>query len=249
MHAVKTNVALCAVALVTGCGGGGSVDPAPATSTSPEGLYYGRTSTGRSIIGLVLDDGSYYVIYSSVLFSNLISGVVQGDGTSNAGTFSSGNARDFNLEGLGVLPATVTASFVAKQSLNGATTYNTGSTTSFSGTYDAKYELTPTLVALAGTYDGALASSAGVENASVTVSTAGVVAGSGVSGCAVSGSVAPRTRGNVYNIALTFGGSPCRFPNQTLTGIAYFEASTNRLYASAPNASRADALLFVGMKP
>ena len=241
--------AVLSLLLVAGCGGGGGDSPPPPVASSAEGLYSGTTTTGRTITGLVLDDGTYYVLYSPVGSSTAIAGVVQGNGTSNAGTFSSGNARDFNLEGLGVLSATVSANYVAKQSLNGAVSYSAGGTTSFSSTYDANYETVPSLAALAGTFTGQVASSAGTENATVTVSSAGAISGSGASGCAVSGSASPRPRGNIFNISLTFGGAPCLFANQTLSGIAYFNSAAKRLYAAAPNASRTDGVLFVGVKP
>jgi hypothetical protein len=61
--------------------------------------------------------------------------------------------------------------------------------------------------------------------------------------------VAPRARGNAFNVSLTFGGAPCLFANQTLTGIAYFDATTRVVYAAAPNANRTDGVLFVGTKP
>lgn len=242
--------AVFSLLLVVGCGGGGGDStPPPAAATSAEGLYSGTTTTGRAITGLVLDDGTYYVLYSPVGSATAIAGVVQGSGTSSAGTFSSSNTRDFNLEGLGVLSATVSASYVQKQSLNGTVSYSAGGTTSFSSTYDANYETVPSLAALAGTFTGQVASSAGTENATVTVSSAGAISGSGASGCAVSGSASPRTRGNVFNISLTFGGAPCLFANQTLSGIAYFNSAAKRLYAVAPNAGRTDGVLFVGVKP
>jgi hypothetical protein len=248
---VKTLLALAAASVfVAGCGGGGGdSDPPSAVATSAEGLYSGTITTGRAVTGLVLDDGTYYVLYSPVGSSNVIAGVIQGSGTSNAGTFSSGNARDFNLEGLGVLAATVSASYVAKQSLNGTVSYNAGGTTSFSSTYDANYEAAPSLAALAGTFAGEVASSAGNEDATVTISSASAITGAGASGCALSGTVSPRTRGNAFNTSLTFGGAPCLFANQTLTGIAYFNATAKQLYAAAPNAGRTDGVLFVGVKP
>jgi hypothetical protein len=250
-HIKRKLLALAAASvLVAGCGGGGGdSDPPPAAASSAEGLYSGTTTTGRTVTGLVLDDGTYYVLYSSVGSSTAIAGVVQGTGTSNAGTFSSSNARDFNLEGLGVLSASVSASYVARQSLNGTVSYSAGGTTSFSSTYNADYDAVPSLTALAGTFSGQVASSAGAENATVTLSAAGAISGSGASGCAVSGSAAPRARGNVFNISLTFAGAPCLFANQTLSGIAYFDAATKRLYAAAPNAGRTDGVLFVGVKP
>jgi hypothetical protein len=197
----------------------------------------------------VLDDGNYYVLYSAIGNTNAIAGVVQGTGTSTAGTFSSTDARDFNLEGAGVLPATITATYVAKQSLNGAVSYTPSGSSSFSSTYSANYDLAPSLATLAGTFTGQVASSAGAEDAVVTISSAGVISGVGASGCVVSGSALPRARGNVFNVALTFGGAPCLFANQTLAGIAYFDAAAKRLYSAAPNVARTDGVLFVGVKP
>jgi hypothetical protein len=246
---IKNLLALAAASVFfSGCGGGDSIPPSVAAS-SAEGLYSGTTTTGRNVTGLVLDDGTYYVLYSPVGSSTAIAGVVQGTGTSNAGTFSSGNTRDFNLEGLGVLSATVSASYVAGQSLNGTVSYSVGGTTSFSSTYNADYETVPSLAAIAGTFTGQVASSAGAENATVTISSAGAISGSGASGCAVSGSASPRARGNVFNASLTFGGAPCLFANQTLSGIAYFDSTARRLYAAAPNSGRTDGVLFVGVKP
>jgi hypothetical protein len=247
----KKLLALAAASvLIAGCGGGGgdSGQQQPA-ATSAEGLYTGSTSSGRTITGLVLDDGTYYVLYSLVGNSTVIAGVVQGTGTSSAGTFTSSNARDFNLEGLGVLAATVSASYVAGQSFNGAVAYGAAGSTSFSSTYDVRYEATPSLAALAGSFAGQVASSAGNEGANIIISAGGAISGSGASGCSVSGSVAPRARGNAFNMSLTFGGTPCLFANQTLTGIAYFDATTRVVYAAAPNANRTDGVLFVGAKP
>lgn len=189
------------------------------------------------------------MLYSLVGNSTVIAGVVQGTGTSSAGTFTSSNARDFNLEGLGVLAATVSASYVAGQSFNGTVAYGATGSTSFLSAYDARYEAVPSLTALAGSFAGQVASSAGNEEADITISAGGSITGSGASGCSVSGSVAPRARGNAFNVSLTFGGAPCLFANQTLTGIAYFDATTRVVYAAAPNANRTDGVLFVGTKP
>lgn len=246
MQAIKVlgSAAVLSLLVIAGCGGGGS-DPPPA-----EGLFSGTTTSGRGVTGLVLDDGTYYVFYSPVGKPSEIAGVVQGNGTSAAGTFSSSNARDFNLEGAGVLSATVSASYAAKQSLNGTVSYGVGAPTSFSSTYDKAYEATPSLAALAaGTFFGEVASSAGVENATVSVTSAGAISGSSQSGCAVTGSATPRARGNVFDISLTFGGPPCVFGVQTLTGIAYFDSATKTLYAAAPNAARTDGVLFFGEIP
>jgi len=244
-NAIAGAVLACAQ-ILTGCGGGGGND-APASTGTPQGLWQGSTNTNRAVTGIVLSDGTYYVLYSSAGNANVIAGVVQGTGSSDGGTFASNNAKDFNLEGLGVLPASVSASYTQKQSLAGSIVYNTGSVT-FSSSYNAAYETTPTLAAVAGTYTGQVALSVGIQTATLTVSSGGAIAGIG-NGCSFTGTATPRTDGNAYNASITFGGAPCFFANQTFAGIGYFDAPNKRLYAAAPNAARTDGVLFVGTKP
>lgn len=239
-------IALSIAVGLAGCGGGGSDSP----TAIPDGLYAGTTNTGRTITGLVLDDGTYYVLYSVAGNPSLIAGVVQGTGTGRNGSFTSSNGVDINLQGSGVLPANVSAGYALKQFLNGSITYPTLSQTiTFTGVYDNKYELAPSLAALAGTYTGTAANPSGSESATLTVSTLGAVSGSGVSGCTFSGTVTPRAKGNAYNATLTFGGSPCLFANTTVTGGAYFDALNKRLYAVGLKAARDNGVIFVGTKP
>jgi hypothetical protein len=240
---------LLVAAAFVGCGGGGveSTSTAPSTATA-QGLWTGTTSTNRTVTGIVLSDGSYYVLYSPAGSPTLIAGVVQGNGASAAGSFSSSNGKDFNLEGYGVLPAAVAGSFTTKQSFSGTITYSPATSTTFTTVYDADFEVTPTLAALAGTFTGQVASSAGTQTATVTIASSGAISGSS-SGCAISGTVSPRSDGNAYNVSLTFGPAPCALTGQTLTGGAYFRSATKRLYAVAPNSGRTDGVLFVGTKP
>lgn len=245
-----------AAALLAGCGGGGgSSSDTTGTATAPAslqasaaGLWSGTTDTNRSVTGLVFPDGTYYVLYSVAGAPSTIAGVVQGTGSVNGSTFSSTNGRDFNLEGAAVVPVNVSASVTTKTSFTGNVAYSSG-TIKFTSTYNADFEREATITAVAGTYSGRVASSQGVENAAVTVSTTGAVSGTGVGGCTVSGSVSSRTDGNAYNVTLTFGPAPCFFAGQTFTGIAYYDAGAKRLYAAAPNSARSDGVLFVGSKP
>lgn len=243
---------LCASALIlTGCGGDDSDTGAPTTTSEAAGLWVGITDTNRAISGLVLDDGTFYVLYSQIGNPALIGGIVQGHSTSSNGSFTSTDARDFSLEGLGVLDATISASYSARQSFNGTVMYTTGGAATFTSNYDSQYDLTPSLTTLAGTYTGQVAVSVGAEDAVVTVSDTGAVTGIGASGCTITGSASPRSSGNVYNLSITFGGAPCYYAGQTLSGIAYYDSdpSDKRLYAAAPNAARTGGFLFVGMKP
>ncbi len=244
--------ALAASTFLVACGGGGGGDePPPATAAkSATGLWTGTTNTNRAVTGLVLGDGTYYVLYSVAGSPSVIGGVVQGTGSVSGSTFASTNGRDFNLEGAGVMPVNVTATVDTKQSFSGAVAYANGPTT-FSSTYDRDFEGTPSLAAIAGTYTGNVALSVGVQNASVTVSSTGAISGGSTSsgGCSITGAATPRSDANAYNVSLTFGAAPCYFAGQTFNGVAYYNAAAKRLYAAAPNGARTDGVLFVGVKP
>jgi len=256
--AVSTTLAACGGG---GGGDGGSTTTAAGTPTSPsttttaatvtaEGLYVGSTSTGRTVTGLVLDDGSSYVIYTAQNNPAVIAGAVVGNGTSSNGSFTSTNARDINLDGIGFQSATVSGSYRQNTSLTGTVTYPAlGQSITFSANYDPAYLNTPTLAAVAGTYSGRVGLPSGTESATLTVSSAGVISGRGSSGCVVSGSITPKAKGNAYTTSVTFGGSPCLLANATVTGAAYFDASTKRLYAVSLNSSRTTGMIFAGSKP
>jgi hypothetical protein len=236
---------------VGGCGSDDDSNPPPTPPTSSaEGLYFGSTNTNRTIANVVLDDGTHYFFYSVPANPALIAGVVQGNGTSNNGRFTSANAKDFNLEGLGVLNATIEASYVARQSLNGAITYPGASVATFTSTFDHAYDTTPSLASLAGTYTGQAGSSAeGVQSATVTVAPTGVFTGLEADGCTFSGTASPRARGNILDQSVTFGGAPCEFPGATLVGIAFLDVPNRRLYGAAPASNRANAVIFSGTRP
>lgn len=251
---MKTRMlAIAAAAVVCACGGGdggdgGDVFTNPGTTSQAQGLWVGTTSTNRAVTGLVFSDGTYYLLYSVSGDPSLIAGVTQGHETANGTSFSSSDGRDFNLEGLGVLSGSVSGTFAARQSINGTISYSGGQQVTFSGTYDASYEIVPTIAAIAGTYTGQIASPVGVQNATFTVASDGSVSGTS-SGCSATGTLAPRTDGNAYNAVITFGPAPCVFANQTFAGAAYYNASTKHIYAAAPNSARTSGVLFVGVKP
>ena len=250
---------LCTIFLavsISACSGGNddtSTTPPPSNppppSTSAEGLWNGSTNAGRSVAGLVLDDGTYWFLYSVVGNPTVVAGLVQGNSSSQAGSFTSSNARDFNLEVPEILDGTIAGSYVEKQSLSGTVTFVGGGSTTFNGTYNADYDLTPNLNLIEGTYTGSTATAGGTESVTVTVSSPGLLAGSSASGCLFSGSVSPRTRGNVYDVSVTFAGGVCSNGTSTVTGVAFFEAATQRLYSAALNGTRTNGFIFLGTKP
>jgi hypothetical protein len=253
-------IALFPLAL-SACGGGGSSASASAgaavvvpvvTAPAPtvaEGLYQGKSSDNRTVTGLVLDDGSYYFIYTRVNNAAVIGGAVSGNGVSTNGSFASTNGIDINLEGSGALPVAVSASYVAATSLSGNLNYTAQNFAStFTSIYSKDYLTAPSLATVAGTYSGAAASISTSEQTSFVISATGAISGSSVSGCRFTGTITPRSKGNVYSVAVTFGGPPCLLGTSAFSGAAYYDASTKNLYSVALNSARNNGYIYSGVK-
>lgn len=246
---VSATVLLVSVLLcLAGCGGGGDGESTSSgSSTTAEGLWLGTTTTARTVTGIVLDTGSFWFLYSLPNNSSIIAGGVQGTSSFTNGTFSSSDARDFNLEGAGINNATIAGNYAVKQSLNGTITYpSLNQAIGFNSVYDPAYELAPSLANIAGSYTGTASVLGGTENATVTISQTGSLSGVGSSGCTFTGTVAPRAKGNVYDVVVTFGGGVCSNGNSTVTGIGYFDAGAKRLYSAAVNSTRTNGFIYVG---
>jgi hypothetical protein len=248
MNIGKYILAVAIAASMSACGGGGG-GGTTSTPSPAEGLWQGTTSTNRAVSGFVLDDGTYWFLYSVAGSPSLIAGAAQGNASASNGSFSSSNGRDFNLEGAGISDFTMAGTYTARSSLGGTMTYSPSGTVTFANTYDPDYDLTPSLAAIAGNYTGAAATSAGVEATAVTISGSGAIIGSGAGGCVFTGSATPRARGNVYNVSVTFGGGACTLGTSTVTGIGHFDAATKLLRSAALNSSRTDGFIYIGTKP
>ncbi len=203
------------------------------------------TPTSRTVRGLVLDDGSYWVFYAASDKPTVLAGLVQGSGTSHSGSFDSSNTRDFNLEGAGILSATMSGTYVPAKSFRGTIAHFNGDRESFTTTYDAESELAPNLNLVAGNYTGLRA-----DNHTVTmrVESAGTLSGHLSDGCTFVGTLTRRAKGNVLHHAMTFEGDACRYGTETLTGVAFYDAATHRLYSAALNQARTTSFIFFGMK-
>ncbi len=251
---VKSSLAVFAatIALVS-CGGGGgsssSAPPPPPNLGTAEGLWNGMTADGRSFSGLVLDDGTYWFLYTAAGNSAVIGGAVQGTGTSSSGQFTSSNGLNFSLEGNGILGFTMSGTYTAQSQLDGTLTYSSGTNT-FTSTYDTDYDLTPTLATIAGTYTGqAVTVNSSVEASTVMVASGGAITGTSAGGCSFTGMATPRANGNVYDIMVTFGGGVCDNGTDTVSGVAYYVAAQNALTATALNSGRTNGFIFLGVKP
>lgn len=237
--------------VLTACGGGGGSGTAAVSIANAQGLWNGSTSTSRSVTGIVLDDGTYWLLYSVPNVSGLIAGFVQGTGTSLNGSFSSSDAIDFNFSGQGVNNATVSASYITKQSFNGSVSYpSLNAPFTFTSSYNSDYDQTPNLTVVAGNYLGIASIANSNEAATFIISAQGVVAGTGAtSGCQYGGLVKPRTKGNLYDVSLVISGGACATGTSAVTGIGYFDTGSKRLNLAALNKSRTIGMSFTGIKP
>lgn len=245
-HQLAT-AAILSATLLSGCGGGGGGDGGSTEPTPARGSYDVTFNNGRSGGLVVLSDGTFWGVYSAVGNDAVIAGLIQGSGTTNGSGFTSGNGRDFSFEGNGVSNFSVNSQFEEMASFAGTASYATGNVT-FAGTYDDTFDDTPSLAAVAGSYTGQAANTGGIELASFSINGAGAFSGSGASGCTFSGSLTPRTDGNVFNVAITFNGGVCLFGTSTIRGIAVYEPESAGLLVAVVNGSRTDGGLFLGFK-
>lgn len=215
---------LCVAALtliLAACGGGGSGGaPTSLVTTTAEGVYTGTVSNGNSFDGIVLEDGSYYVLSGPGTATGLtVTSFSQGNGTSNNGSFSSTNMLDFLSTGV-VVAGSVSASYSAS-SLSGTVTGG-GVTNTFTGTTPANtsyvYNTAAKLTDISGAWT--LSDMKG-GTISATIATTGAFTGTSSTGCTLSGTFVPRASGkNVFNFSGTFGLAPCTVPGQSFSGIA-----------------------------
>jgi hypothetical protein len=216
--------------------------PAPAPVGTAEGFWSGTASSGYNLLGAVLDNGDYWVMYYA---NNLLYGVVQGTGTSSNGNFTSSNGLDYFLGG-GVTPVAVAASYRSKLSLQGTLTPQAGgSVVTFTSAYEPAYEVPATAAAVQGVWRGRLLSG---ETYTMNVSSNGSFTGAGSSGCTFTGSIVARPGGRAaYNLSATFNGGVCLLGNQTITGIGVIAGtpSTPQLYAAALNPSRSAGFVLI----
>lgn len=242
-------------ALLAGCGGGGgggSDSPStPPPANAAEGVYEGDISNGLEHNTLVLENGQYYSLYGETINNVFyVYGFIQGTGTANNGSFSSTDLRDYVSSGE-VVSGILSASYTPDVSFNGSIKEGS-STVTFTGaplqgaTYN--YKTSANLSNIVGAWN--MTSLQG-EAVTLNIGSSGSFTGSS-GGCSFSGTLAPRSTGkNVFNVSLTFGGSPCLLPGQSASGIAleYMLPTSRRQFIIAgTNAARTSGTAFLGSR-
>jgi hypothetical protein len=212
----------------------------PPAIPSLAGLYKGISNNGQTVTSLVFSDDSFYAFYSGINNPTVAAGAVQGtirrEAVSSAngdeGKFTSTDAIDINLAGLGIQSVTASGTYKTKQVLNGTINYPALKLSgSFSANYSPDFELAPDISIIAGKY--IVGSSVGNVSGTTTfeVDGSGNITGRDTDGCTFSGTAKPRTDGNAYSVTATYGASPCPLPGATANGIAFFDRTSNLIYA------------------
>lgn len=238
---VRTLLSLSlAAVLLAACGGGGDND-SPASFAS--GAWSGSSDTGRAVSGVVLQDGSYYLLYSVPGSAATPGGFVQGTGHFEGANFVSSDLRDYNVEGTGVQQGSLAADVRPAVALRA--TVATPRAPQVFDTQPAGDFARASLDTLAGSYTGQVAFSLGFRPATFTVTSAGRVSTT-INGCDIGGRVAPRAEGFVYDLTIEFGGAPCVFPNWTFTGVAFVRGKELRGLVQDPQ--RRQGIVFAGTR-
>ena len=235
----KLVASLVAVAALASCGGG---DPYA-------GLWTGSMSPGRSVTGLVLEDGSYYLLYSRPNDPAVLAGLVRGTADFASARITSDDARDYNWEVFRWPPlpgkATTLSAKIGGGSggVNGAVNQKT-----FSVKPVPDSHLEPRLEDLAGSYMGTVVFAGGPRKMTFVVAPNGQVT-TGIDGCSITGNVVPRVDVNGYDLTMTFGGLPCAFPGARFSGVAFFGEGERQLHAAVINPLYQQAIGFIGARP
>jgi hypothetical protein len=221
------------------------ITPVPMVLNAAEGLWSGRSDKGHFLRGLVLDDGRYWIMYSPANSSafKYVDGVIFGAGNGSNDSFTSVSAKDINFSGLGVNIGTISANYQSGKAFNGSINYSFGTNVSFSSSYDVSYEKTADLAALAGIYPSSVVWTG--EAATLTIDSKGQFTGVGSKGCQLSGNLKVASKGNVFDLSVSYAGNSCPYANTTAAGIAYFDAASKQLFAAAFNATQSHGLVFV----
>lgn len=204
----------------SGSGSGGGVSQS--TASLNDGVYSGIASSGDTFWAMILPNNAVYGIYATANGSQLLlDGMIFGQGTMNSSTYTA-SVTDLPYAG-SVKSGTFSASGFSGASMDGTLTEGGTVTTvdavSVMGSiwdYGAIFQSPALLSAISGSWTGTLLDG---MTTTVTISSTGGLTGSS-SGCSFTGTIVPdSSKTNFFDVSLSFGGSPCAFPNQTATGI------------------------------
>ena len=240
---------------LAGCGGGGgSGSSTQVAKATAEGIYGGTlTGSASNYFQLaVLENGEFWAMYG-MRTANVfgVAGFIQGSGTSNDGTFTAADTKDFGFNPAVASPINATYNAAAKtiagtvSAPNGPVTFTGGPIVGSSYDYNAP----AILAAISGSW--ATATTIG-ESVAINIAATGTFSAVSNNGCNFSGIVTPRPSGkNVFTVSLTFGAAPCGLLGQSSTGIAIaypLNSGQTQLLISVVDSTRTRGTVVLGVR-
>jgi hypothetical protein len=228
------------------------VPPGPALPATAEGIWFQpQNADSPALYGIVLDTGRYYFLYAAVSANPpVVSGFLQGRGTSVDGTFSAPAGEDANCGAASIVPAALYGQYASRATLD-ATLSTFGGPVPLNLSYQSEYENPVSLATLAGTYSGIANCLKGGDLQTLTIDAGGAISGS-TSGCTFTGTAHPHGGVDAMDVSITFAGTGCALNTSTLSGIAFYDAPSGTLYlaASSPQAAgfKGAAFAFAGVR-
>jgi hypothetical protein len=227
-------------------------DTAGSSAMAAKGMWTGTTSLGESVRTIILDDGTYYIVYSSP-GGGRDAGVLQGSASAAGGQLTSSDGMDFPIaigaETLGsATPVTLGGTYVANGTLQ-LTVVEGTVTRTLTATYDASYDQPASLAAVAGSYSGYTGHAGGALNATFAVDSGGRLTGKN-SACSFAGTLTPHGSVNVFDFTVSAAhAATCIFGGGPISGILYYDATSRTIRGLAPFDLRSDQWYIVGTKP
>lgn len=216
-----------------------------------EGMWTGTTSADQAARVLVLDDGTYYVLYS-LTGSGSDGGIVQGTLNGANGQIATSDGIDFPIAtasetSQSPVPASVSGSYTARSSLQLMIGEDKGSRT-VSTTYNAWYAQPASLDAVAGTYTAITGHANGKVDTTVVLDSSGTIAGIN-DGCVFKGTLAPHKLVNVFDFTLSAtNGTTCIWGRGPQSGVLYYDPATRQIHGLSPFSGRQDLWYIIGTK-
>ncbi|MET3117600.1 hypothetical protein AAKU64_001818 [Undibacterium sp. GrIS 1.8] len=268
----KITISMVFSLILTSCGGGSDTksQPDPFALVGAEGLYDGMSISEKSKVSkLILNDGTFYIVQFAYQDSSTIAYFATGKGSLSDGVFRSNYFRFVSVSDKGYTPnpvysfqgSIVTSSYgingprLLSSSINHLPLAFTVDFDVLS--YEPQYQQVANLLDVVGSYSGAISFGSSDYQATLppsrdlttlTVDASGALKGTTNNGCTFSGSFAPYQRGNVFNASIIFDDVPCTFAKINVTGHAYFEPNTKRLYVLTMQPDGVEGAVFTGFK-
>ena len=223
----------------------------PPPGSAAKGLWTGTTSANETALVIVLDDGTFYLLYSYAGRAT-DAAVVQGTASTPGGQFTSADARTYpiataNETGGYETPAMVSGTYSAQGTLQLDVADPRGMRT-LAAAYVAGSDQPLSLASVAGAYTGFSGHADGRLSVTFTLTAAGTLTGVNAA-CGFSGTVTPRAALAVLDWTVRATSGSCIFAAGPISGVLYFDAAARQVHGFAPFQGRGDLFYLIGTKP